>query len=286
MEPVQNYMGRSIGKVFIPAAMRHRQPVKVEAEMNAPIKIMPFGDSITASFAPYSSYRCHLDHLLHAAGISFLYTGSRTTDSYGQNLPPCGNPLAAFDPHNEGYSGAMAWDFLHEDHWKSGATNTLEEILSRQITFQDGTHGANIPDLVLMHLGTNDLGHGHPIPQIISDLGSLIDLFRAKNPAVAILIAQIIPCQGADLPWCRNVPDLNAAIPGLAAQKSTLSSPVMVVDQYTGYNPPVDSFFSSNEYVHPNSSGDAKIAARWMEAIQKWLNRTIYHTFIPGVITP
>ncbi len=249
--------------------------------MNFPIKIMPFGDSITASFFPYSSYRCHLDHLLHAANIQFLYAGSRTTDSYGQNPPFCGNPPAAFDPHNEGYSGAMAWDFLHEDNWQKDAVNTIDNILSRQITFYDGTAGENVPDVVLMHLGTNDLGHGHPIPQIISDLGALIDHFRARNPKVAILVAQIIPCQSPNLPWCSNVPDLNAAIPGLAAQKSTVDSPVMVVDQYTGYNPLTDSFLSSNEYVHPNSNGDAKLAVRWMEAIQKWLNRSISHVFIP-----
>ncbi len=245
---------------------------------------MPFGDSITASFAPYSSYRCHLDHLLHAANVSFLYAGSRTTDSYGQNPPPCGNPLTAFDPHNEGYSGAMAWDFLHEDNWKSGTINTLDNILGRQVTFYDGTTGGNIPDLVLMHLGTNDLGHGHSIPQIISDLGSLIDLFRANNPKVGILVAQIIPSQG--LPWSGNVPVLNAAIPDLVAQKNTFSSPVMVVDQYSGYNPPMDSFVSSNEYVHPNSSGDAKIAARWMEGIQRWLNRPTHQVFIPVVFNP
>ncbi len=252
--------------------------------MNTPIKIMPFGDSITASFSPYSSYRCYLDHLLRAANIPFLFTGSRTTDSYGHPPPPCGNPLTGFDPCNEGYSGAMAWDFLHADNWHSGTINTLDNILSRQVILYDGTMGENIPDVVLMHLGTNDLGHGHPIPQIISDLGSLIDLFRAKNPKVSILLAQIIPCQG--LPWSSNVPVLNAAIPDLVAQKNTFSSPVMMVDQYTGYSPLTDSFASSNEYVHPNSNGDAKIAARWMEAIQRWLNRPTHHVFIPVVINP
>ena len=37
--------------------------------MEFPIKIMPFGDSITSSLNPYSSYRCYLDHMLKAAGI-------------------------------------------------------------------------------------------------------------------------------------------------------------------------------------------------------------------------
>ncbi len=170
----------------------------------------------------------------------------------------------------------MAWDFLHEDNWHNGTINTLDNILSRKIY---GTDKTNIPDVVLMHLGTNDLGHQHPISQIISDLGSLIDHFRAKNPKVAILIAQIIPCAPYD--WCSQVPVLNAAIPGLAAQKNTLFSPVIVVDMYSDYNPLVDNDFHNGDYVHPNNSGDTKMATRWMAAIQSWLNRTISQVFIP-----
>lgn len=234
---------------------------------------MPFGDSITASFQPWSSYRCYLDHSLNAAGISFIYAGSRTTDSYGNVLPPCGTPLTTFDPRNEGYSGAMAWDFLYNTTWG----NTIDDILSRDIA---GTAKTNIPDIVLMHLGTNDLNQGHSIPQITSDLGSLIDHFRAKNWKVIILIAQIIPC-GPPMggPWCNNVPSLNAAIPTLATQKNQVNSPVVVVDQYTGFDVATDTA----DGLHANSSGDAKMAARWMEKVQTWWNYSFQEFFIPMI---
>ncbi len=242
-----------------------------------PIKIMPFGDSITASYAPFSGYRCYLDHLLRAANISFIFSGSQVKDSYGADPPPCGDPATDFDHRHEGYSGAMAWDFLNNNAWP----NTIDNILSRDIY---GTGKTNVPQIVLMHLGTNDLGHDHPISQIIADLGSLIDHFRARNPNVAILLAQIIPGSGHD--WCSLVPALNAEIPGLAALKSTLAAPVMVVDMYTDYDPLVDNDFHNGDYVHPTYSGYAKMAARWMEAIQKYLNRSVTHTYIPIVINP
>ncbi len=245
--------------------------------MNLPIKIMPFGDSITASYPPYCSYRCYLDHLLHAANINFIFSGSQVLDAYNKVLlPACGDPAVDFDHRHEGYSGWAAADFLDP-----AKDNYIEKILDRKISMTDKV---NIPQIVLMHLGTNDLNQHHPVPQIISDLGSLIDHFRGRNPGVAVLVAQIIPCSGLD--WCADVPVLNAAIPTLAAEKNTLAAPVMVVDMYSGYDPMADNDSQSGAYVHPNDSGGAKMAARWMAAIQKYLNRTITHTYIPSVINP
>ena len=243
--------------------------------MEFPIKIMPFGDSITTSKDNFSSYRCYLDHSLHAAGIPFIFAGTQTTNWSGTN-PPCGDPATDFDHHHEGHSGAMAWDFLHPDHW-SGTAYTLDYILSQNIA---GTSTANIPDMVLMHLGTNDLGHGHAISQIKSDLEALIDKFRASNPQVVILLAQITPCNAATVgAWCNNVAGLNAVIPSIAADKSTADSPVLIVDQYDGFDAAVDTI----DGTHADSSGNQKLAARWMAAIRAWWNTRFRKTYIPVI---
>ena len=211
---------------------------------------------------------------MNAAGIPFIYSGSRTTDSFGNVLPPCGDPLTTFDSRNEGYSGAMAWDFLYNTTWG----NTIDDILSRDIA---GTAKKNIPDMVLMHLGTNDLRELHSIGQIIADLGSLIDHFRAKKPSVIILIAQIIPCDPVRIGnYCNSVPVLNEAIPNLVAQKYTITSPVVVVDQYDGFDVSTDTI----DGIHANSTGDAKMAAKWFEKIQIWWNYSPSYVFIPAVI--
>ncbi len=284
-------MGKKYFRVFVLLAMVGSmsyipgiQTVQAEPDALA-LKIMPFGDSITSSYspssatgAPMSSYRCWLDHMLDAANVYFIYSGSRYLDSYGKVLPPCGDPATDFDPRNEGYSGYPTSYFLNPVD-----ANYIDKILERKIY---NTDKVNIPQIVLMHLGTNDLGWSPPvpIPQIVANLASLIDHFRAYNPTVAVLVAQIIPCAGHD--WCSQVAALNAAIPEMAAQKNTLVSPVMVVDMYSDYTPTVDNDFHNNDYVHPNSSGDLKMATRWMEAIQKYLNRSIVQTYIPEVINP
>ncbi len=263
------------GLVFLLLVASGWQPAKAETDSLSALatKIMPFGDSITSSLNPNSSYRCYLDHMLDDAQYNYIFSGSRTGDSYGNDPPPCGDPLADFDHRNEGYSGAMAWDFLYNTTWG----NTIDEILNRQIA---GTAKTNIPHIVLMDLGINDLGNQHSINQIISDLGSLIDHFRAKDRTVIILIAQITPCDAAKWSWCSGVPGLNAAIPALAAQKSTVISPVEVVDQYTGFNVSSDT----GDGMHANGSGDLKMASRWMEKIQKWWNYTVHEVYLPAVV--
>ncbi len=274
-------MGRNYFRIFVllvlvvsMTSLPGVQTAKAETDALA-IKIMPFGDSITSVYNPFMSYRCDLNYLLKAANIYYIYSGSKIVDSYGQIPPQC-DPTPDFYLSHEGYSGYLTSYFLNP-----GDANYIDNILSRDIYM---TAKKNIPQIVLMHLGTNDLNKGRPIPEIVANLGSLIDHFRAKNSTVAVLVAQIIPCSGYD--WCSQVDDLNAAIPAMAAQKNTLLSPVMVVDMYSNYDPVADndSQGTNKYYVHPNNSGGQKMAARWMAAIQTYLNRSITQTYVPVAI--
>jgi len=262
------------------------QPVRASTSSGSPVKIMPFGDSITSSVSAttihtiavpaQASYRYWLDHSLHTALVSFVFTGTQT-DNYGG--PP---KYPDFDHHHEGYSGKTTLDFLT-------AANSfyIDKILSSKSA---GTTIPNIPDIVLLHLGTNDLAQGYSVAEITSHLGTLIDHFRTYNKNVIILLAQIIPCATATIypvpyksqPWCANVPSLNAAIPALVAQKYTLFSPVVVVDQYTGFN--ATPGFDSYDGVHPNQSGEQKMAAKWLAAIEQWYTYKVNQAFIPTVV--
>jgi hypothetical protein len=67
-----------------------------------------------------------------------------------------------------------------------------------------------------------------------------------------ILVAQIIPMNPSNCPDCASrVVNFNAAIPGWAAGKTTAQSPIVVVDQWTGFNTATDTF----DGVHPVDSG-------------------------------
>ena len=238
------------------------------------VKIMPFGDSITTSVgnipdlfgapvAAQASYRywLYLD-LINSSPLPFIFIGTQT-DNFG------GAPLHAgeFDQHNEGHSGYMAIDFYASPNGRNGTP--LTTFLNENSA---GTTIPNVPDIVLMHLGTNDLAYGYSVNEVITHLSTLIDIFRSKNPKVKILLAQIIPCKNTNyypnppsdmFAGCSKIPDLNAAIPALVTQKNTPVSPVILVDQYTNFSVNNDTY----DGVHPDASGEQKMAHKWADAI-------------------
>jgi acyl-CoA thioesterase-1 len=267
-----------LGLVCLFAAWRPAQ-----ASVPAPVilKIMPFGDSITTSVSNTSihstpvkaeaSYRYWLDHDLHAALIPFVFIGTQI-NNYGG--PP---KYPDFDHHNEGHSAYSAIDFLNKSD-----PYYIDTILSAN---SYGTSTLNIPDILLMHLGTNDLGQGYSPGEAVSHLGALIDHFRAINTDVVVLLAQVIPCgptdyyvEPQDRSSCTKIPEMNALIPALAAQKNSTQSPVIVVDQYTDFNVNTDTY----DALHPNQSGEIKMANKWLAAIQKWWIQSLpHHEFFP-----
>jgi lysophospholipase L1-like esterase len=57
----------------------------------------------------------------------------------------------------------------------------------------------------------------------------------------------------------QRVVALNKAIPAWAASKNTTDSPIVVVDCWTGFDDAKDT----GDGVHPNSSGNEKMANAW-----------------------
>src|SRR5262249_35503922 len=62
----------------------------------------------------------------------------------------------------------------------------------------------------------------------------------------------------------KRVRALNMQVMAIAAEKSLPGSPVLVVDQYTGFDPMADTY----DGQHPNASGEDKMAAVWFAALQ------------------
>ncbi|HEX4353893.1 MAG TPA: SGNH/GDSL hydrolase family protein [Polyangiales bacterium] len=120
-------------------------------------------------------------------------------------------------------------------------------------------------DVVLMHFGTNDIWHDHLAPTPILNAYSLVvAALRAVQPRVVIFVAQIIPASASDCPDCGNaIQALNRAIPAWAATQTSATSPIYVVDQWTGFDPSGDT----SDGVHPNLSGSQKMADTWTAAL-------------------
>lgn len=223
-----------LGLAFTPAA-------------TASVKIMPLGDSLTKGMtdtteaASHPTYRYWLWNELKTAGYDVDFVGSWTDPNFNLN----------FDQDNEGHGGYTSSGI--QDGVEGDGQGRLADWLTRYT-----------PDVALVMLGTNDVLNNVPTQHSIYSLGRIIDTLRERNPNVRILLAQIPPTSI----YRDNLLALNAAIPGLAAQKSTAQSPVTIVDMYTGFDGVADT---QSGGVHPAKSGELKIAAKWYAALAPML---------------
>lgn len=201
-------------------------------------KIMPLGDSITESSAGLPSYRFYLWQLVQTNGYRIDLVGSKQGTANG---PPANQN---FDMDHEGHSGWRADEALAQiSDWATAAS----------------------PDFVLLHLGHNDLCQGQDVIGTVRDLGGIIDVLRTVNPRIGVLVAQII---ASSEPCHAQIPALNAQLPALVAAKHTQESPVMLVDQYTGFLPAT----MTRDGVHPNATGESHMADRWFVALAPLLD--------------
>ena len=204
-------------------------------------KIMPLGDSITEGFEEYLiSYRRDLWHTLDQNGYSVDFVGSKA-DTPASTVNPA---LLDFDVDYEAYSGWRA------DQVNNQLTTTLQTIT---------------PDIVLLHLGTNDIFQGESVASTIADLTTTITILRANNPDVLIFLAQIIPMDSPD------VTPLNTEIAVLAGNITTSQSPVLLVDHQTGYDPAILNF----DNWHPTAAGEAEMASRWFAALEPFFQEPV-----------
>ena len=117
---------------------------------------------------------------------------------------------------------------------------------------------------MLIHLGNNDLTHGQSLESTIEEIRQLIQRIRAVNPRVKLLIAQIIPCGNP-----ARIQQLNKRIGNLVRRTNTQESPIVVVDQFRGFNPKAGA--DTYDGCHPSEVGEQKMASRWFAALKKVL---------------
>ena len=195
-------------------------------------RIMPFGDSITEGDGGHVSYRYWLYKRLTADGRLINMVGSR-------NGVFRGTPL---------YTD---FDMDHEGHWGW----TTGELAARAAEWA----AANPPDFALLHVGTNDALRGLNLDESAANVATIVGALRQANPAVKIALAQVIDTASRPA----NIRTWNARIPALAASLSTAASPVVVVDQFTGFDPLTETY----DGIHPNEAGEKKLADKFHSAL-------------------
>jgi acyl-CoA thioesterase-1 len=225
---------------------------------------MPLGDSITQGTASgeddpnfQESYRLDLWNQLVNAGYDVNFVGSLNA---GSSIPD-------FDPDHEGHGGWSDDDILNGKPGEGKLADWLD-------AFQ--------PDIVLLHIGTNDLD---PSPD---DVEAILDEIDAFSPDVWVVLALIInraccedtpPC-----PECQETMDFNDNIEDMALDRvNNPGNPaypdnIIIVDMEAGANinytvqPAGDMW--DNLHPYQFGLGYDKLADVWFDALKQILPDT------------
>lgn len=188
---------------------------------------MPLGDSITygEGAVGYGGYRNLLGALLESDGIQFDFVGSQKS----------GEEVLA-DPDNEGHPG-----------WRISDIREGIEAEGWLETYQ--------PDIILLHIGSNDLRYGNQV-YTADKLSLLLDDILARLPETHVIIARIIRTR-----WGSDTKHVyyNNRIPEIVSSKG---EHVTMVD--------MQDILSRGDFTtlyHPSPRGYDKMAHAWEKAI-------------------
>ncbi|MDA8166011.1 MAG: GDSL-type esterase/lipase family protein, partial [Desulfobacteraceae bacterium] len=209
------------------------------APCDLPVKIMPFGDSITAGSSSgvddpafQISYRKDLWDRLTREGYHIDYVGSQMA----------GQGYGGFDPDNEGHPG-----------WSAGA---LANYAYNWVS-------SSRPDVVLIHAGTNNLTTDP------ADIERLLNEIDRYSEDVTVVLARIIN----QVPYNATVSDFNDNVAAMVQARIAAGDKIILVDQENGaglmyqYQPQGDMW----DHLHPYATGYAKMANVWYGALSSFL---------------
>jgi lysophospholipase L1-like esterase len=229
-------------------------PVIASAEAGS-LKILLLGDSITHAEVNRASYRYPLWKKLIDADIEFDFVGSMDSQlaTYSKGTPP--QPDYKGRKFDQDHEGHFAWEANDIVNGRNPNNGTGSGSLSQWMLDYDF-------DIALVHLGTNDAFYRQSNPQVAAELKAVINTLREDNPNAIILLAKVIPTSRSKADK-QAVEKLNGMIPSVASQMNNSASPVILVDQFTGFDANAETY----DGVHPNALGEERIAQRWFDAI-------------------
>ncbi|MFI2008808.1 GDSL-type esterase/lipase family protein [Streptomyces jumonjinensis] len=191
----------------------------------AGLAVMPLGDSITLGVG--STTRTGYRHLLgrRLAG---------TTDA----LRFVGSMRDADGTRHEGHSG-----------WR---IDQLQADIGPWLTEAK-------PNVVLLHIGTNDMDRDHQVSTAPQRLGALIDQIHTASPDTAVVVASLVPATEPAVQ--ARVTAYNRAIPGIVADRAARGYRITQVS--------MDSLTTAdlNDTLHPNNSGYEKMTESFLGGI-------------------
>lgn len=190
---------------------------------------MPLGDSITFGLNVSGGYRTDLWQMIAADGFRADMVGSQ-------------------------FSGpARLGSKSHEGHgsFEIGQIDALVQ----------GWLSTYRPDVVLLHIGTNDVLH-HKRPAAAARFSALLSHITAALPRAEVFVATLIPL--GDPQQESQVQSLNTEIAQIVQNRAAAGARVQLVDMHAA----LTRHDLSPDLIHPSASGYSKMAAQWYAALR------------------
>jgi lysophospholipase L1-like esterase len=236
IDEVAIYYDRALSE---PEIGSHYYLVRDYCEMcDTDVRIMPLGDSITWGNSDAVTdiyydvgYRQQLYLDLIGSGYNVDFAGSLQT---GSSATP------SFDIDHEGHLGYRA---------DQVATNIYSWLSS------------NTADVILLHIGTNDISGNNEDPQEVADILDEIDSF---NEDITVVLARIISRTDGK---AAQTTAFNNDVEAMAINRSANGDKIIIVDQESALN--YDDDMDGD--LHPNEDGYAKMANVWLNELSYFL---------------
>lgn len=204
------------------------------------LTVMPLGDSITLGVGSTTrtGYRPALaERLVQRSGGLVEFVGS-LADADGVT-------------RHEGHSG-----------WR------IDELQANIETWL----AAAKPNLITLHIGTNDMNRNYQVATVPQRLAALIDQIHAASPDTVVVVATLVPA--TDPTVQARIDTYNQAIPGIVLDRFQRGYKIQQVGMGSLTTDDL------NDNLHPNNSGYAKMTNAFMRGIGEaagkgWIKETV-----------
>ena len=186
----------------------HASARKKARSSSRPLTILPLGDSITDGGAKQRAYRYHLRAILESAGYHPTFMGSMHgvyDHQQGRNASSgvvvSGSAAADWPAAAQGHEGHWGWTSrqLLRGHERQPQRGSMREWIAR---YHESAHA---PDVVLLHIGTNDLtklvlkdnGPHERVASVARRAQTIVHKLCTAYPRVRVLVAAPL------IPYCR-----------------------------------------------------------------------------------
>jgi lysophospholipase L1-like esterase len=224
------------------------------------IKIMPIGDSITQGItsgvpdeAFQVSYRKALYDKLKTAGYVVNFVGTLIS----------GESVADFDPDHEGHPGWRA------DKIVAGRTGSGEGKLSDWLLAED-------PDIILLHIGTNDIFRANEDWNEVEDILEVVDDYEFVSGKAVWVVLSLIIDRGCDpyIPPCTKsleTTNFNEDVRDFVFfPREAGGDKIVLLDMQNDAGINYDRWNLGGDMwddVHPFETGYDKMASLWFSAL-------------------